>query len=54
MIELRWKLSFTGEKTLQYRQQYDKTIYAGMATFPETSKEVVWSVWKDVPVETDI
>lgn len=49
MIELRWIVGFNEEKTLQYRQQYDKTIYAGMGTFPETCKQMAWSDWKDVP-----
>lgn len=52
MIELRWlirSLSDSSEKILQYRQQYDSTIYAGMGQFPESAKQIVWSEWKDVP-----
>ena len=52
MIELRWLIrnEWDGqEKVLQYRQQYDKTVYAGLGQFPETAKQLVWSEWLDVP-----
>ena len=56
MIELRWKIIAGGQKTLQYRQQYDKTIRAGVniapfadAFFLSRREEIVWSDWRDVP-----
>ena len=50
MIELRWYVE--GEKqTLQYRQQYDATIRAGMWV-DERPANLQWSDWKEVPVVT--
>jgi hypothetical protein len=51
MIELRWlvKNGWDGpERVLQYRQQYDKTVYAGLGQFPESAKQIGWSEWLDV------
>ena len=62
MIELRWKIIAGGQKTLQYRQKYDKITRAQPAqpvnTMPfivnfdfmsKTQEEIVWSDWQDVP-----
>lgn len=56
MIELRWlvRSGWDGpEKVLQYRQQYDATIRAGMPNMinwpHEPAPKMVWSEWKDVP-----
>lgn len=55
MIEMRWLVPVEGERVLQYRQQYDATIRAGMWT-DERPANLQWSEWKDVPevVERDI
>ena len=37
------------KKKLQYRQQYDPTIYAGLNPFPAMQSNKVWSEWRDVP-----
>ena len=52
MIELRWFVPVEGEKVLQYRQQVDITIRAGMWDPIETAKsaQIVWSEWRDVPL----
>ena len=34
------------KKKLQYRQQYDKTVYAGFVDIK--MREMVWSEWTDV------
>ncbi len=54
MIEMRWLVPVEGERRLQYRQQYDATIRAGMPnmiTWPHGSApNMQWSEWKDVPL----
>ena len=54
MIELRW-YSTTNYPTpkLQYRQQIDTTVYAGLGPFPESWKNMQWSDWTDVPEVKD-
>lgn len=54
MIQLRW-LVRDGVKILQYRQQYNATIYAGMPSkdFVQATEQLQWSGWVDVPEETD-
>lgn len=49
MIEMRWYVPVSGEKVLQYRQQYDATMRAGMWT-DEQPPNLQWSAWKDVPL----
>lgn len=49
MIEMRWLVPVEGEKKLQYRQQYDATIRAGMWT-DERPVNLQWSEWRDVPL----
>lgn len=49
MMEMRWYVPVSGEKVLQYRQQYDATIRAGMWA-EERVTNMQWSEWKDVPV----
>ena len=41
----------TTKRKLQYRQQYNATVYAGVPG-PGLAK-IVWSEWKDVPEVTD-
>lgn len=56
MIELRWLVrpGWDGpENVLQYRQQYDATIYSSFKPNGEYLKELKWSDWKDVPVVED-
>jgi len=52
MIEIRWYVPVSGDKVLQYRQQYDSAVRAGMGwdanSLAQTAK-IVWSDWKDVP-----
>ncbi len=53
MIELRWFVPVEGNKVLQYRQQYDATIRAGMPnmiTWPHTTTNMQWSEWREVPL----
>jgi hypothetical protein len=55
MVELRWlvRAGWDGpEKFLQMRQQYDKTIRAGMFSHEDIQRtaSMAWSEWKDVPV----
>lgn len=45
-IELR-RLVKDGTRTLQYRTQYDRTMYAGSAPGYQM-KELVWSAWLDI------
>ena len=52
MIEMRWYVPNDGNKVLQYRQQYDATIRAGMWT-DERPANLQWSAWRDVPVESE-
>lgn len=49
MIEMRWYVPVDGNKVLQYRQQYDATIRAGMWV-DERPANLQWSDWKDVPL----
>ena len=53
MIELRWYVPVSGDKVLQYRQQYDATIRAGMPNMinwpHEPAPNMQWSDWKTVP-----
>lgn len=37
------------KRVLQYRQQIDTTVYAGMGPFPTAFKNVQWTEWADVP-----
>lgn len=39
------------KRTLQYRQKYNATVYAGMPgkDFMDQTAQVVWSAWQDVP-----
>jgi hypothetical protein len=53
MIEMRWLIPVSGEKVLQYRQKIDTTVYAGSGPFHESAKNMQWSHWRDVPVESD-
>lgn len=54
MVELRWIVT-DGVRKLQYRQQYDATIRAGM-WLDERPPNLQWSDWQDVPevVERDM
>lgn len=47
-IELRWLVK-DGVSTLQYRKQYDRTVYAGSAPGYHM-KEIVWGEWTNIPV----
>jgi hypothetical protein len=53
MIEMRWYVPVTGEKVLQYRQKVDATVYAGIGPFPDSAKNMQWSKWTDVPLESE-
>ena len=54
MVELRWIVT-DGVRKLQYRQQYDATILAGMWV-DELPLNLQWSDWQDVTevVERDM
>ena len=56
MMELRWNVTQDGPKTLQYRQQYNATVYAGMPDqdLMNRTAKMVWSEWKDVPTVVDV
>jgi hypothetical protein len=43
------------KRKLQYRQQYNATVYAGMPSqdFVNQTAKMVWSEWKDVPEVED-
>lgn len=43
------------KRKLQYRQQYNATVYAGMPgqDFMNQTAKMVWSEWKDVPEVED-
>jgi len=43
------------KRTLQYRQQYNATVYAGMPgkDFMNRTAKTVWSEWQDVPEVAD-
>lgn len=53
MIELRWLITNPafGHRKLQYRQQVDTTIRAGMWPAPDMARtaNMQWSAWHDVP-----
>jgi hypothetical protein len=53
MIEMRWYVPVVGDKVLQYRQQVDVAVRAGMGwdanSLAQTAK-MQWSPWKDVPL----
>lgn len=57
MIEMRWFVPVTGDKVLQYRQQYDAAVRAGTAGWDANSlartARMQWSAWRDVPVEAE-
>ena len=53
MVEMRWYVPVSGDKVLQYRQKIDVAVYAGMGPFPDSAKNIQWSAWKDVPVESE-
>jgi hypothetical protein len=51
MIEMRWLVPVEGEKKLQYRQQVDVTIRAGMwVSTDNLNVNMQWSEWRDVPL----
>jgi hypothetical protein len=54
MIEMRWLVK-NGERVLQYRQQVDTTIRAGMWPNDQIQKTAnyQWSDWIDVPYVTE-
>lgn len=51
MMQLRWLVTNYQQPKLQYRQQYNSTVYAGMPTEEQKMKTavMVWSDWMDVP-----
>ena len=51
MIQMRWYSSYNKPITLQYRQYYNTTIYAGMPTEKQKleTANYQWSEWMDVP-----
>jgi hypothetical protein len=53
MIELRWYVPVVGEKVLQYRQKVDVTVYAGLGPFPDSARNMQWSGWETVPLESE-
>jgi hypothetical protein len=51
MIEMRWFVPVEGEKRLQYRQQVDVTVRAGMwVNTSNLNANMQWSQWRDVPL----
>ena len=52
MIEIRWFVPVEGERRLQYRQQIDVTVRAGIWPADSTSAtaNMQWSQWRDVPL----
>ena len=56
MIEMRWYVPVVGNMILQYRQQYDSAVRAGMGwdanSLAQTAK-MQWSEWKDIPLESE-
>lgn len=56
MIEMRWYVPVVGDKVLQYRQQVDVAVRAGMgwdANSLAQTANMQWSPWKDVPMESE-
>ena len=70
MIQLRWLERPTGktimddhgyyqpetERVLQFRQEYNATIYAGSPSddLKHQTRQMVWGAWTDVPVVTEL
>jgi hypothetical protein len=51
MIEMRWLVPVEGERRLQYRQQIDVNVRAGMwVNTVNLNANMQWSEWRDVPV----
>ncbi len=51
MIEMRWFVPVEGERRLQYRQQIDVTVRAGMwVNTDNLNVNMQWSEWRDVPL----
>jgi hypothetical protein len=51
MIEMRWFVPVEGDKRLQYRQQIDVTVRAGMwVNTNNLNVNMQWSEWRDVPL----
>jgi len=52
MIELRWLVDDLGNRVLQYRQEYNATVYGGNPSdeFRHQTRQRTWSKWRDVPV----
>lgn len=50
-MELRWLVTHFGHRKLQYRQQVDTTIRAGMWPAPDIARtaNMQWTEWTDVP-----
>ena len=54
MIEMRWLVPVEGERRLQYRQQVDVTVRAGMwVNTDNLNANMQWSEWRDVPMESE-
>jgi hypothetical protein len=54
MIEMRWLVPVEGERRLQYRQQIDVTVRAGMwVNTDNLNANMQWSEWRDVPMESE-
>lgn len=56
MFELRWVYRQSAVRTtvLQYRQQIDVNVYAGLGPWPVPApRNLQWSEWRDVPVVQD-
>ena len=56
MIQMRWYVTVSRpEPRLQYRQQYNTTVYAGMHTEKQklATARYEWSDWMDVPMEKE-
>ena len=57
MIQLRWysTINYPTPK-LQYRQQYNTTVYAGMPTEEQKMQtaKYEWSEWIDVPTVKEL
>ena len=53
MIEMRWLVPVVGEKVLQYRQKVDINVYAGLGRPDGVAKNMQWSEWRTVPMESE-